>query len=143
MTLVRGICGNGLPEYRYFSGSELRQMKFLTDIDGEEAEGEEPRDSGLVTVPRIDEEMIQGHLGDIRGEWDNHVVALAVGIGNGGFVAYCRKLDDTDDADRWRWKYGLWDPEFETALYDTVEEFLEFYADFNKESEEDGHIAAT
>lgn len=118
-------------------------MKFLTDIDGEEAEGEEPRDSGFVTVPRTDEEMSQGHLGDIQGEWNDHVVALAVGIGNGGFAAYCRKPEDTDDADRWRWKYGLWDPEFETALYDTVEEFLEFYADFNKQGEEDGNIAAT
>lgn len=140
MTLVRGICGNGLPEYRYFGGSELRQLKFLTDIDGEEAEGEEPRESGFVTVPRTDEEMSQGHLGDIRGEWDDHVVALAVGIGNGGFAAYCRKLED---ADGWRWKYGLWDPEFETALYDTVEDFLEFYADFNKQGEEDGDVPAT
>lgn len=136
MTLVRGICGNGLPQYRYFG--ELRQMKFLTDVDGEEDEDELPMDSGFVSVPRTDEEKKQGLLGDFREEWDDHVVALAVHIGNGGFTAYCRKPEDTDDADTWRWRYGLWSPEADFAVYDTVEEFLEFYADFNKEGEEEG-----
>ncbi|KAK4611796.1 hypothetical protein CLAFUR4_13045 [Fulvia fulva] len=135
MTLIRGICGNGLPAYRY--SGQLRQMKFITDIEGEETEGEEPRNSGFVTVPRTDEEMSEGHLGDIQGSWDDHVVALAAGIGNGGFAVYCRKQEDADGAIGWRWKYGLWDPEFKTALYDTVEEFLEFYADFDKEGGDD------
>lgn len=141
MTLVRGISGNGLPQYRYFG--ELHQLKFLTDINGEKAEGEEPSSSGFVTVPRSDEEIIQGHLGDISEEWDDHVVALAVMIGNGGFAVYCRKLEDINDADRWRWKYGLWDFDFESALYDTIEEFLEFYADFNKQGEEDDNNTTT
>ncbi|KAI5361215.1 hypothetical protein Slin15195_G123280 [Septoria linicola] len=100
MTLGRGICGNGLPQYRSFG--ELHQLKFLTDIDGEEAEGEESSSSGCVTVSRTDEEISQGHLSDISQEWDDHVVALAVLIGNGGFAAYCRKLEDSNDANRWR-----------------------------------------
>lgn len=137
MTLVRGICGNGLPHYRY--GGELHQLKFLTDVDGEEDEDEPPMDSGYVSVPWTFEEQRQGlGLSDFREEWDDHEVALAVHIGNGGFTAYCQKLKDADDADTWRWKYGLWSPEADFAVYDTVEEFLEFYADFNKEGEEEG-----
>lgn len=142
MTLVRGLCGPGLPRYRFYG--ELHQLKFLSSLDDADEDDEDERktDSGVVALPNTAEEVLSGEAnGGVLEDWGdtNFRVTLAVCVGDGGFAVYCKDRDDDDEN---RWRYGLQDPgdASESHLYETVEEFLEFYAEFNKQSEEDDNI---
>lgn len=139
ITLVRGLCGPGLPRYRFYG--ELYQLKFLSDLDDMVGEDERKTDSGVVVAPNTAEEDLRGKIPDILEDWGptNCQVGLVVCIGDGGFAVYCK---DRDASDGYSWRYGLKDPKdvFESDLFETIEEFLEFYAEFNKQSEEDDNI---
>ncbi|KAK4506059.1 hypothetical protein PRZ48_004024 [Zasmidium cellare] len=145
MTLVRGLCGPGLPQYRFYG--ELNQLKFLSSLDDADEDDEDERktDSGWVALPNTSEEVRSGQAKDgIFEDWGEGDttwrVAVAVCVGDGGFAVYCKDNDGDDEKNCWR--YGLSDPKdvFMSELYDTIEEFLEFYAEFNKQSEEDDNI---
>lgn len=137
LTLVRGICGPGLPDYRL-----LQQLEFLSDDDDEEDEGVGA--CGWVAVPATREEIGRGEIGEIIDVWEDsekgdYEVSLAVCLGRNGFAVYCRPMEISDSHGEihggWSWKYSLLDLKATNFdLYDTVEDFLEFYADFNKQS---------
>lgn len=45
---------------------------------------------------------------------------------------YCRPVGEEDSG--WRWRYGVRDEiDYESELFDTVEEFLPWYAHFNEQ----------
>lgn len=143
MTLVRGICGPGLPDWRFFN-----QLKFLSDLDEDEAHlgnwscGTE---AGWIAVPNMLEDL-DGEIGDLPYDWDGpngepHKVAMAVGVGQCSFAVYCRRQNNGDD-DRdgevggngeWSWKFGQQEMPCCQPLFDAVEDFLAWYAEWPSE----------
>lgn len=129
MTLVRGLYGPGLPEWRFYN-----QLKFLSDLDGDEDTDigkNQGTEAGWIAVPNTQEEVDNGQLGDLPREWGDCEVAMAVGAGQCSFAVYCRKQEngERDSDGAWGWKFGQQDPPCESGLYDTIEEFLEWYAE--------------
>ncbi|KAI7472645.1 hypothetical protein KC357_g5660 [Hortaea werneckii] len=147
MTLVRAICGVGLPKHRYYG--ELNQLKFLSDVHVDEDE-EGCNEAGWVALPMPLDTPAEDTKNDpslgLSEEWADCEIALGVQIGYGGFAVYCRRLDgkelqsvsDSAGTSGWDWRYGLTDLEYESDLYDTIEEFLEFYAEHNREDVDSG-----
>lgn len=137
MTLVRGVCGPGLPQQRLH-----RYRQFLSDLDGDEASStyRDGTEAGRITVPTFD-------IGDVYEEWDSqdgtYVVGMAVGIGSCSFAVYCREgeVDDSgaedDDGEesigKWHWKFGQQEMPTMSGLYDTIEDFLAWYAECSPE----------
>lgn len=133
-TLVSGVNGPGLPTQHW-----SRQIEFVSCL---EEHGLESMLACGVVVPvpvRGDE------VGDDSGnhpldwvwvDWDI-AVAFAIGFCNfdigGSAVLYCRNKDN----EQWKWRYGVYDNEWGSALYDSVEDFLGFYAHFRETTEED------
>jgi hypothetical protein len=126
-TLVDGITGPGLSYQR-----EAQQIAFLSLIE-----------DGLlkymvedVTVP-IREDEREGH-NELSGLWEDWEIAIALKIGGGPFswcgsyVLCCRNKDNK----QWKWRYGVHDEDWCSDVYDSVEEFLGFYAHFREETEE-------
>ncbi|GAB1730568.1 hypothetical protein NU195Hw_g9392t1 [Hortaea werneckii] len=145
MTLVRAICGVGLPRYRYHG--ELHQLKFLSDVHMDEDEDGSNEDGWValpITLDTPPEDIKNDPSLGLPQEWADCEVALGVQIGYGGFAVYCRRLHGEEpqsvpngaDAQEWDWRYGLTDFEYESDLYDTIEEFLEFYAEHNQQEME-------
>ena len=130
MTLVRGMCGPGLPNHRFYD-----QLPFIADLDGEDAE-----EIGTIAVPPAQEEHDSDEFSLFLEVWGDDEVAIGVSIatGAGGIAVYCRE-EGNDDAE-WVWKYGLIDPPTQSDLYDTIEDFLDFYAERNKQSKEEGNV---
>ncbi|KAI6832888.1 hypothetical protein KC332_g6502 [Hortaea werneckii] len=137
MTLVRAICGVGLPRYRYYG--ELYQLKFLSDVHMDEDEDGSNEDGWValpITLDTPPEDIKNDPSLGLPQEWADCEVALGVQIGYGGFAVYSRRLKgeesqsvrDGAGVQGWDWRYGLTDFEYESDLYDTIEEFLEFYA---------------
>lgn len=130
MTLVRGICGPGLPQWRMFN-----QLRFLSDLDEDEhvnytrGGGTE---AGWIAVPNTQEEEERGELGDLPNEWEDCEVAMAVGVGEYSFAVYCRRHNGDGDGE-WGWKFGQQEPPCNSGLYDTIEEFLEWYAEWPRQ----------
>ncbi|KAI5371189.1 hypothetical protein Slin14017_G020680 [Septoria linicola] len=71
-------------------------------------------------------------------------IAVAVRVGephpdwtpSGVFALYCSKNSGAERRD-WQWRYGIHEKYLSTALYDSVEDFLTFYATFGRETAED------
>lgn len=56
----------------------------------------------------------------------------------GGFVVYCKQETIEGRLIRpWKWRYGLCDGDWGSELYDTLEEFLAYYAHHSEQTEED------
>ncbi|KAH8696550.1 hypothetical protein BGW36DRAFT_398071 [Talaromyces proteolyticus] len=126
-TLVSGITGPGLPLHR-----EAQQTDFVSSIE----------DGGLsdmtenVTVPIRDNEVES--YNDFIDLWEEWEVSIAFKIGGslfwgGSYALYCRNQNN----EQWNWRYAVHDGDWRSNLYDSVEEFLGFYAHFGEETEED------
>lgn len=143
MTLVRGICGPGLPDWRFYN-----QLKFLSDLDEDEAclgNWSSGTEVGWIAVPNMLQDL-DGKIGDLPYDWhdskgEEHKVAMAVGIGQCSFAVYCRKQNEGDDGGHgqggsggeWSWKYGQQEMPCCHPLYDTIEDFLAWYAEWPSE----------
>jgi hypothetical protein len=80
------------------------------------------------------------HSTGCGGDWE---ISVGVKIGDHGtrgesgtWVLYCRMLGG-DVSREWRWRYGISLMDWGSDLCDTVEEFLDFYAHFRKQEEDD------
>nr|OQO30424.1 hypothetical protein B0A51_03054 [Rachicladosporium sp. CCFEE 5018] len=51
----------------------------------------------------------------------------------GSYLLWCRRSAD----DPWQWRYAAHADEEPSDVYDTLEEYLEFYAHFNEQDEAD------
>lgn len=127
-TLVDGITGPGLPYYL-----EPNQIEFITptvnNLDNLD----------YIIVPTWDD---QGERDDIfLGVWEDWEIAAAFQTGKGSFALcgscaiYCRNKED-DDNKEWKWRYGMFDGDWHTDMYNSVEEFLGYYAHHNEQTEE-------
>ncbi|UKZ92114.1 uncharacterized protein TrAFT101_007082 [Trichoderma asperellum] len=127
-TLVDGIIGPGLPDYIVSS-----QIEFISPtFDGLD-------DLGYV-VPLWDDDL--GHRVDMFfGLWEDWEIAVAIQTGRGPFALcgscaiYCRNEKD-DDNKEWKWRYGMFDGDWHSDMYNTVEEFLAYYRHHNEQTEE-------
>lgn len=132
-TLVDGITGPGLPYNRV-----SQQIEFISRT----GEGLE-RDVGVPV--RFDEnEAWDESAGksppydQLSFVWLDWEMAVAVQIGHapftgGSFAVYCRK----EENEQWKWRYGVHDGDWCSDLYGTVEEFLDYYAHFREQTEDD------
>ena len=127
-TLVSGISGPGLPYNR-----ESQQIDFVSSINNHELK-DMVED---VTVPVRDYEG--GGYNKITYSWEDWEIAIAVKIGggnisNGGsYALYCRNEDNK----QWMWRYGIYDEDWYSDVFDSVKEFLGFYAHFREQTEEE------
>ncbi|CZR69156.1 uncharacterized protein PAC_19056 [Phialocephala subalpina] len=129
-TLVSAVTGPGLARYR-----ERRQTDFISSIEeyGLEYMTE------YVIVPNQDNEEGGGDS-HLMGLWEDWKIAVAFKIGagpqdsewGGSYALYCRR----EDGEEWKWRYGVHDGDWHSDVYDSVEEFLGFYAHFNEQTEE-------
>ena len=125
-TLVNGICGPGLPYHR-----EQQQFEFVSSLELEVPDWTAAR----VTVPIRDDE--EG-FNDLTYVWEDWEIAVAVktGVGprdwGGCYALFCRN----ESHERWQWRYGVHDGDWRSYVYDTVEDFLEFYAHFGEQTDE-------
>ncbi|KAJ4033532.1 hypothetical protein NW756_013803 [Fusarium oxysporum] len=110
-TLVSGITGPGLPFHR-----EASQFNFITPLRRRKMKDM----MEAVCVP----------------EWE---IAIALKIGGGprgwggSYALYCK----SGDKEQWKWRYGVYDEEGYSDVYENVEGFLGFYAHFNEQTEEE------
>ncbi|TVY45431.1 hypothetical protein LOCC1_G003723 [Lachnellula occidentalis] len=130
-TLVSAVTGPGLPCYRqhqqtnFISSIEELGMKVMTEY---------------IFVPNRDSEGGEGDC-PLMGLWEDWKIALAFGIGDGpqdaewagSYALYCRREDDEER----KWRYGLHDDGWQSDVYDSVEEFLGFYAHCKEQTEEE------
>ena len=89
-------------------------------------------EAGWISVPNTQEEFERGEFGNLLDEWDDCKVAMAVGVGEFSFAVYCRRHNRDGDGE-WGWKFGQQEPPCNSGLYDTIEEFLEWYAEWPSE----------
>ncbi|KAK4543199.1 hypothetical protein LTR36_005749 [Oleoguttula mirabilis] len=126
-TLVSGVTGPGLPLHR-----EQKQFHFVSPLEDEVLEYMTEN----VVVPNRDDEEGYNELTYVWEDWE---IAVAFKIGGGprswggSYALLCRN----EDNDERKWRYGVHDEEWESGIYDSVEEFLEFYAHFTEQTEED------
>ncbi|OIW32847.1 hypothetical protein CONLIGDRAFT_695032 [Coniochaeta ligniaria NRRL 30616] len=128
-TLTDGITGPGLPYERV-----SRQIEFLSPF-------EEGGFGNSVGVPvRYDEdgdEELSEKYDELTWIWTDWEVAVAFQFGGapftgGSLALYCRK-----DGKEWKWRYGIYDDDWCSDAYDSVEEFLDYYAHFREQTEEE------
>ena len=126
-TLISGVTGPGLPFHR-----EVRQFDFITPIEDENLE----EMMAAVEVPIRDGGEDYNNLTFIWEDWEI-IVAFKLGGGprgwGGSWALYCRK----EDNDEWKWRYGLHDEDWCSDVYNSVGEFLGFYAHFREQTEEE------
>ncbi|KAG5790726.1 hypothetical protein H9Q69_010220 [Fusarium xylarioides] len=127
-TLVSGITGPVLPFHR-----ETSQFDFITPL----RPGKMKAMIQAVGVPvRSDAE---GEHNQLTGLWEDWEIAIVFKIGGGprgwggSFALYC----SSEEKEEWKWRYGVHDEEWYSNVYDNVEEFLDFYAHFNEQTEDD------
>lgn len=122
-TIASGITGPGL-----FYHQLRRQITFIDAIG-----------PGNVNV---DEEAVLTKADpDLEWVWDEWDIAVACRLGQGpgpehdglSLALYCRQ---DDEAPEWGWRYGLCRDDWCSDIYDTVEQFLDFYAHFREQTEE-------
>jgi hypothetical protein len=126
-TLVSGVTGPGLGYHR-----TAQQFAFVSAIEDETLK--DMLES--VTVPiRSDEGGGYTEWSDIWADWE---IAIAFKIGGGprgwggSYALYCRN----EGNEQWKWRYGVHDEDWSSDVYDSVEEFLGFYAHFRETTEE-------
>jgi hypothetical protein len=126
-TLVSGITGPGLGSYH--TG---QQIAFVSSIEDEDLKYMLEN----VTVPIRDNEG--GGYNELSGIWEDWEIAIAFKIGGGPFswcgsyALYCCNKDNQ----QWKWRYSVHDEDWCSDVYNSVEEFLSFYAHFKKQTEE-------
>jgi hypothetical protein len=126
-TLVSGITGPGLPNHR-----RAQQFAFVSSIEDETLKYM----LESVTVPIRDDEG--GGYNELSDIWEDWEIAIAFKIGSGprgwggSYAIYCRN----EDNEQWKWRYGVHDEDWRSDVYDSVEEFLGFYAHFRETTEE-------
>lgn len=125
--LIDGITGPGLPSY-----TEANQIEFLTttaELDGLDH----------LIIPTWND---TGEREDVfLGVWEDWEIAVAFQTGKGPFALcgscaiYCRHTED-DDNKEWKWRYGMFDGDWHSDMYNSVEEFLAFYAHHKEQTVE-------
>jgi len=126
-TLVSGITGPGLPYHR-----EAQQFAFVSSIEDHELKYMVEN----VTVPIRDDE--EGRYNELTYIWEDWEIAVAFKIGGGNcgdggsYALYCRN----EDNEQWKWRYGVYNDDWSSDVYDSVEEFLGFYSHFGEQTEE-------
>jgi hypothetical protein len=126
-TLVSGVTGPGLPHHRV-----AQQFDFVSSLEDEELKYMVK----YVTVPIRDDEG--GGYNELTYIWEDWEIAIAFKIGGGpggwggSYALYCRN----EDNEQWKWRYGVHDDDWGSDVYDSVEEFLGFYAHFREQTEE-------
>ncbi|EXA54674.1 hypothetical protein FOVG_02085 [Fusarium oxysporum f. sp. pisi HDV247] len=71
--------------------------------------------------------------------WEEWEIAIAFKIGGGprgwggSYALYCK----SGDKEQWKWRYGVYDKEGYSDVYENVEGFLGFYAHINEQTEEE------
>jgi hypothetical protein len=126
-TLVSGVTGPGLGNHR-----AAQQFAFVSAIEDESMK----HMLESVTVPiRGDEGGEYNEWTDIWTDWE---IAIAFRIGSGprgwcgSYALYCRNKGN----EQWKWRYGIHDEDWCSDVYNSVEEFLSFYAHFRETTEE-------
>ncbi|QGI57950.1 hypothetical protein CEK26_000076 [Fusarium fujikuroi] len=128
-SLVRGVTGPGLPFHR-----EVSQFHFVTPLEFEEME--EMMKS--VCIP-IRDETGEEEYNSLTSIWEDWEISIAFKIGGGPrswggtYALYCRN----DDHEQWKWRYGVHDEEWYSDVYESVEDYLEFYTHFREQTEEE------
>lgn len=126
-TLVSGITGPGLPKHH-----DAQQFDFISSIEDEELKYMIEN----VAVPIRDDGGERYNA--LTYVWEDWEIAIAFKIGagprgwGGSFALYCRN----EDNEQWKWRYGVHDEDWCSDIYDSVEEFLGFYAHFREQTEE-------
>ena len=121
-TLVDGICGPGLTRYVFWHQYDMLDVAELcSDYD--------------------DDKVFIGKA-SLPADWvsEDGDVELCVKIGRneehgwgGSYILWCRRSAD----ESWQWRYAAHADEEASDIYDTLEEYLAFYAHFNEEDEAD------
>ncbi|KAL7897586.1 hypothetical protein HDV63DRAFT_367775 [Trichoderma sp. SZMC 28014] len=125
--LVDGITGPGLPSY-----TQSNQIEFLSP-------SMELKGLDYLIIPTWDD---TGEREDVLlGVWQDWEIAVAFQIGKSEFALagtcaiYCRHTED-DDNKEWKWRYGIFDEDWHSDMYNSVEEFLVFYAHHKEQTVE-------
>ncbi|KAK6429237.1 hypothetical protein LTR95_014619 [Oleoguttula sp. CCFEE 5521] len=121
-TLVDGICGPGLPMHVF-----LHQYNMLNLAGLSRAYDDDTVFVGEASLP-ADWYLERGHI------------ELCIKIGRneehswgGSYLLWCRRSAN----DPWQWRYAAHADEEASEVYDTLEEYLTFYAHFNEQDEGD------
>jgi hypothetical protein len=129
-TLVDGITGPGLPYYCF-----ANMIEFITPTGDSGVGGLK----GSVIFPAWND---AGDRVDALSEvWETWEIAVAFVTGGGPFdlcgscAIYCSSKED-DGNKEWKWRYGIFDGGWGSDIYNSVEEFLGFYAHFEEQTEE-------
>ncbi|KJX99030.1 hypothetical protein TI39_contig377g00016 [Zymoseptoria brevis] len=128
--LVSSIYGPGLPYWREMTGFDLL-------APARRQEQIELTQQRAIVPLRDDDEVAEPTEIDYLWEEWNVSVAIKIGdgcsISNGGsFALYCREAE----AGEWKWRYAVHDGQWCSDVYETLEEYLEFYAHFGEQSED-------
>ncbi|SMQ50250.1 unnamed protein product [Zymoseptoria tritici ST99CH_3D7] len=128
--LVSSVYGLGLPYWREMKGFDLLAPA------RRQAQIELTQQRAIVPLRNDDEVAEPTEIDYLWEEWD---IAVAIKIGdgcsisNGGsFALYCREAE----AGEWKWRYAVHDGEWCSDVYETLQEYLEFYAHFGEQSED-------
>ncbi|KAK5111609.1 hypothetical protein LTR85_011787 [Meristemomyces frigidus] len=144
-TLVSGIIGTGLPfhqdcgQFAFVSSFRDHSLARIMNVDvplrnDEDHDDEDHDDEDHDDEEHDDEDpMAPGNeFDDIWEDWEI-AVAFRIGVGirgwGGSYALFCRN----EGHKQWRWRYGVHDEDWYSDVYDSVEEFLEFYAHFKEE----------
>jgi len=117
-TLVRGICGPGLPGYR-----EISRLSFLTDLSLLQE-----YDDHRVDVPLSQGQMNYVEFNALPLTWVGWEIAVGDRTGDGpqawsgGSILFCRQAEW--ERSEWLWRYGIKDEAFESELCDSLEIFF-------------------
>jgi hypothetical protein len=126
-TLVSGVTGPGLGTHH-----TVQQFAFVSAIGDYSLE----EMLASVTVP-IREDEGGGYTAwtDVWADWESSI-AFKIGGGErgwgGSYALYCRN----EGNEQWKWRYGVHDEDWCSDVYDSVKEFLGFYAHFRETTEE-------
>lgn len=137
-TLVSGITGPGIGHHRY-----AQQFDFISPVKDAEKTLE-----GVVVPIRPDYSVwplppmeFGVTYNQLTYTWEDWEIAVAIKIGGrgpragGGYALYCRREEASDEP--FKWRYGLQDDDWGSDVYDSVEDFLGFYAHHMEQTEEE------
>ncbi|KAL7918370.1 hypothetical protein ACQKWADRAFT_304272 [Trichoderma austrokoningii] len=125
-TLVDGITGSGMP---YHTQTEIELLTPAEESDGLD----------YIVVPTWNDTEDREDI--LSGLWEDWEIALAFQIGKGPFALcgscaiYCRHIEDNHKKE-WKWRYAMFDGDWQTDMFDSIEEFLAYYAHHDEQTEE-------
>lgn len=124
-TLVNAVFGPGLPLYR-----KSAQFDLLCEVGYWQSREDI---SKRAIIPSQDEDEPD----DFKEAWEDWGIKVACLIGDGPssggtFVLFCRSEQERG----WRWRYGFLDEGSGSEMFDTVEEFLHYFATEHQEPED-------